>query len=685
MSSSPLKHSAGYPYPLGASSTYNGINFALYCENAEEMSLCFFGLNKNPIEELLLSPTTNKTGRVWHICVHNLPEKFYYGYRITKTGHFQGVSSQYLVSDPYSKGLSDNNIWGKRPLQAFKSHDNATNLIGGASSFWLDDEFDWEEDHHPNIQWHELIIYEMHVRGFTNHISSKVQKPGTFLGITEKIPYLKELGVNAVELMPVFVFDECEYSRENPITKERLCNYWGYSPINFFTPMGKYVNGTDITSGSVEFKQMVKELHKNGIEVILDVVFNHTNNFNNYSPYLSFQGLGPHTYYILDEEGNHTNYSGCGNTFNANHPLSIELIIKALHYWVVEMHVDGFRFDLASILTRDRHGRPMAQPPIIEAMSFDPILSDVKLIAEPWDSAGLYQVGTFPTGRHWREWNDQYRDVIRLFIKGGSSNRNTFATRICGSEDLYHYRSPQHSINFVTVHDGFTLADLVSYNNKHNFNNGENNNDGTNKNDSWNCGFEGYTCNIKILELRQKQLRNFFLALFMSQGVPMIMMGDEYGHSRQGNNNAWCQDNELNWFLWDELENNQNLFQFVRSLITFRKQHSNLFNKTNFLSKRDINWHSIDGTMTKWNENHPFLAFTLRDTSYHHDLYIAFNPQNKAVSAKLPPRTDLQRWHRIIDTKLSPPHDFVTGHHSHPISVPYYRLDAFSAILLKAE
>ncbi len=378
-----------------------------------------------------------------------------------------------------------------------------------------------------------MVIYEMHTRGFTHDPSSKVKQPGTFSAITEKIPYLKKLGVNTIELLPINEFNESEYPRKNPHTGKQLMNYWGYSTINFFSPMNRYASGDNASDTIHEFKSMVKELHRNKIEVILDVVFNHTAEGNELGPTLSFRGLENNTYYMLNNDKQFLNFSGCGNTMNCNHPVVREMIHDCLRYWVTEMHVDGFRFDLASILGRDSDGTPLSSPPLLERIALDPLFAQTKLIAEAWDAAGLYQVGSFPSWGVWAEWNGQYRDTIRCFIKGDKNLSATFATRLCGSSDMYaNGRSPSHSINFTTSHDGFTLSDLVSYNHKHNIDNGENNNDGDNHNNSWTCGAEGPTKKRLIIALRERQKRNMHMALMLSQGIPMITMGDEYGHTK---------------------------------------------------------------------------------------------------------------------------------------------------------
>ncbi len=520
----------------------------------------------------------------------------------------------------------------------------------------------------------------MHVRGFTRDDSSKVQHPGTYLGLIEKIPYLKELGVNAVELLPIHEFNEKEAVQINPLTKQKLCNYFGYSTVNFFSPMNRYASQSNQDKALIEFKTMVRELHKNGIEVILDVVYNHTFEGNHQGPVLSFRGFDAPAYYMIDAQGNYLNFSGVGNTVNCNHPVSWELILQSLRYWVTEMHVDGFRFDLASILTRGENGAPLAYPPMVEAISRDPILSHTKLIAEAWDAGGLYQVGGFYHGTRWSEWNGKYRDVVRRFIKGTPGHKMAFATALCGSQDLYGWgRAPICSVNFITAHDGFSLADLVTYNEKHNESNGEENRDGFDHNDSWNCGIEGHSLNKKIVNLRERQIRNFHFALMISQGIPMVLMGDEYAHTRHGNNNTWCQDNELNWFLWNRLDIRPGFNRFFRSLIQFRKDHP-LLKRETFLEDKDITWHGITPDKPEWgNENH-LVAFTL-NSDQGPDIYIAFNAGHILQTLTIPPAGTGKNWFWVVNTYNTSPEDFFDEGHrpklmgqilSHSFLLSYY-------------
>ncbi|MCB1107958.1 MAG: glycogen-debranching protein [Chlamydiia bacterium] len=561
---------------LGVIQEGNETTFSLFSKHATGVELRLFKVDeKDPFQEVSLT----KEGDMWKVTLPSLPETFEYTYRCDgpynpKEGHL--FNKEIDLVDPYATLLNQSPLWNgqKQALRGVVTPKEP---------------FDWEEDARPMIPQEELIIYEMHVRGFTQDASSRVKHPGTFLGMIEKIPFLKELGINAVELLPIHTFNE----KEPP-------NYWGYSTLNFFTPMRPY--GTQ-----KELKMLVKALHQEGIEVILDVVYNHTDDK------ASFRGIDNASYYIVDENGDH-NYSGCGNTFNCNHPAAAHLIVDSLRHFVTEFHIDGFRFDLAPILTRGQEGNPMENPPVIEMIHRDPILAPTKLIAEPWDAAGLYLGGKFPSYR-FACWNDRFRDGVRHFIRG-DGNAKEMKECILGSPNLYD--SPNKSINFITAHDGFSLSDLVSYNEKHNEANGENSKDGTDHNISWNCGEEGRSVKSEILFLRQKQMMNFQLALMVSRGVPMVLMGDEYGHTKNGNNNAWCQDNELNHFLWNRIIR----IPFLVDLISLRKEH---------LKKIE----SID-----WLSDAP-LAFLVNKT-----LLIAFNPSKETVSWPIPSGN----WKKIIDT-----------------------------------
>ncbi len=671
----PEKIERGSPLPFGATTSQGGVNFAVFSENATAISLCLFDpAETTPCCEISLDPKIHRTGNMWHCFLPDVPLSYHYGYRVDGPydplkGHF--FDNRRILLDPYAKQVVSPFEWG-----ASRARDS-THIHKGVID--PKEPFDWEGDTHPNLALKELIIYEMHVRGFTQDSSSQVDDRGSFLGIIEKIPYLKSLGINAVELLPLFEFNERNNLNTDPQTGEPLYNYWGYSTINFFSPMNRFGSGKK--SPLVEFKELVKALHGAGIEVILDVVYNHTAEGNQEGPLLSFKGLENSVYYLLGPGGDYYNFSGCGNTVNCNHPVVRELIRDSLRYWVQEMHVDGFRFDLASILVRSNEGAPLEDPPIVEAITLDPVLSGTKLIAEAWDAGGLYQVGTFPAKGTWAEWNGKYRDCVRRFIKGTDGQLGEFATRISGSQDLYgHGRLPHHSINFITAHDGFTLADLVSYNEKHNEANGEENRDGTQDNASWNCGIEGESDDLAFSQLRERQMKNLHLALMVSQGVPMLLMGDEYGHTKFGNNNSWAHDSRLNWFQWDTLEMRKEFFRFYQMCIDFRKQHP-VLTRARFLGPGDITWHGIEPEKPDWGAQSRFIACTLPDPLSPYSLYIAFNTSPEEVTAHLPHAGN--PWHLLIYTANPSPHDIVEERDLKPIEGSTFKLASYSALVLK--
>lgn len=674
----PFSSTRGLPQPLGASLIKAespdkcSINFALFHPDASGVILCLFKDKSTVLYKIPLDSKKNKTGNVWHILLHDLPKELIYGYQILdkQTPDSNDIQPPLYFLDPYAKGVASENSWAKEYVY------HPLGLLPDPLPF------DWEDESPPNLAMQDLIIYEMHVRGFTYHPSGKSKNPGTFQAIKEKIPYLLELGVNALELLPIHEFNEKEYQHLTPSGK-KLCNYWGYSTVNFFSLMNRYGSSNYPHENVQEFKMLIKELHKNGIEVILDVVFNHTAEGNELGPRLSFKAMANSTYYMLQPDGTYSNYSGCGNTLNGNHPVVIEMILESLRYWVIEMHVDGFRFDLASALSRGMDGEPMEDSPLVKAISLDPVLAKTKLIAEAWDAVGLYQIGRFfPHQIRWSEWNGPYRDTVRKFIKGTAGVKGEFATRICGSQDLYGGRNPPTSINFITAHDGFSLNDLVSYNQKHNNANGEENRDGCGFNDSWNCGTEGTTSNKKIIALRNRQMRNFHLALMVSQGVPMLVMGDEYGHTKKGNNNTWCQDNELNWFLWDQLKINEGFYRFYRLMIDFRKRHS-ILKRSSFLTDQDVQWHGLQLNIPKWDEDEDFVAFTLRDHEHQESLYIAFNAGDRNLSVELPKNEEGISWYWVVNTSKPSPEDFIEMTKTQ-VTTDTYAMMPHSAILLKS-
>jgi isoamylase len=557
--------------PLGVTAGPDGHNFALLCRHGTRVTLVILpeaGGNEL-LAEFPLHPKQNRTGDHWHIRVVGLPSTFCFGWRVDgpRTPSTRFDPSRLLL-DPATTMVSNGADWaGTCEVDPQRTFRRSLSHRG--------QRYSWGDDAPPLTPLEDSIIYELHVRGFTCHSSSKVVQPGTFRGLIEKIPHLQWLGVTAVELMPVFEFDECDCPFFNPDTGEKLVNFWGYNPIAFAAVKAAFAASAKEHGQNHEFRDMVKAMHAAGIEVILDVVFNHTGEGDDRGRTFSFRGLDNELYYLLDENGKYLNYSGVGNTVNCNHPVVRDLIMTCLRYWVGDMHVDGFRFDLASILGRDRRGQVMVEPPVVESITEDGVLADTKLIAEPWDAAGLYQVGGFPFGRRWSEWNGQYRDDVRRFWKGDPGVVSALASRIGGSSDLYQKsgRLPRHSVNFVTCHDGFTLSDLVSYDEKHNRANGESNNDGSSDNHSWNCGTEGEATDPEILTLRLRQAKNLMTTLMLSQGVPMLLAGDEFLRTQKGNNNAWCQDNDISWVNWELAEKNAGFMRFVRELIWLRKRH----------------------------------------------------------------------------------------------------------------
>lgn len=661
----PLSFEKGSPEPLGLSIQGDRTRFAVYSSQATQVFLALFSLD-NPVP--LYQFPLYRTGSIWHIELIDLPEHLSYAYRCEgpedETKGLLYNSTQWLA-DPYAKCFASPRTWNKRA----KNNDFVRSPILSIPPF------DWQGVQRPQIPKKDLVIYEMHVRGFTQHASSHVDAAGTFLGIISKIPYLKSLGINAIEWMPIFEFDETHSRNIDPQTKTPLPNYWGYNPLHFFVPMARYSTNRLLTSAIEECKTCIRELHRNGIEVFLDVVFNHTGEGKEKDYFIHFRGLDNSTYYLLDEKGEYRDDAGCGNTLNPNHPQVQRFILDCLRYWVKEMQVDGFRFDLASILTRDPQGAPLAHPPLLDSIAQDPLLKTVKLIAEPWDAGGLYQVGLFPTLGPWSEWNGKYRDTVRRFLKGTDGEAGAFAASLCGSEPTYaSSKTPLSSINFITAHDGFCLRDLVTYQQKHNYANAEMNRDGSDQNENWNCGIEGPTMDPKILALRERQMRNFLLALFISQGIPMLLMGDEYGHTRKGNNNPYVQDNEINWFLWDELKIHQAPFNFVSSLIAFRKKHA-VFRKTHFLKDTEICWHGHIPFHPDWSSSSRFVAFTLKDVS---SFYIAFNADYRPAQIQLPPQGT---WKELLATEKNWQEHFLANPEKAPLLPSTLTLAPYSALV----
>ena len=547
----------------------NAINFTVHSRNAVSCELLLFRHRETEPFAVLPFPERYRIGDVYSMIVFNLNAKdFEYAYRMDGPYDPEAgliFDKTQILLDPYAKAVTGQSVWGEKPSQ-FSPYRGRVVL----------NNFDWGTAVRPLLPMRELIIYELHVRGFTMHPSSGVKHPGTFSGLREKIPYLKELGITAVELMPIFEFDETMPARE--VDGKKLLDYWGYNTVSFFAPNTSYAAEDEYTHEGYELKALVKELNENGIEVFLDVVFNHTAEGNEHGPFFCFKGFDNNIYYMLTPDGQYYNFSGCGNTLNCNHPIVQQLIMECLRYWVTNYRINGFRFDLASILGRDQNGLPMQNAPLLKSLAFDPILGDVKLIAEAWDAGGLYQVGSFPAWNRWAEWNGLYRDDLRSFLKGDYWMAPSAAKRISGSMDLYtgQYRGYNSSINFITCHDGFTLRDLYSYNEKHNEANGWDNTDGANDNRSWNCGVEGETDDPQINALRLKLMKNAVAVLMCSRGTPMFLAGDEFGDTRFGNNNPYCQDNEISWLDWSLLDKNRELFEHFKYMIHFLKNHCSI-------------------------------------------------------------------------------------------------------------
>lgn len=543
-----------------------GVNFTIHSQGATSCELLLFHRMEDEPYAILKFPDHYRIGNVYSMIVFGLHiTDFEYAYRLD--GPYEPskgllFNKKNILLDIYAKAVTGQSVWGTK---------------NKSGSFYkarvVQDNFDWGAENPPLVPMEDLIIYEMHVRGFTKHDSSGVSFPGTFSGVMEKIPYLKELGVNAVELMPVFEFDEMKDCRE--VDGKQLLDYWGYNTVSFFAPNTSYAGSVEYNREGNELKNLIKTLHENGIECFLDVVFNHTAEGDDRGPSFSFKGFDNNVYYMLTPDGYYYNFSGCGNTLNCNHPVVRQMILECLRYWTTFYHVDGFRFDLASILGRNEDGTPMSNPPLLQSLAFDPLLGNVKLIAEAWDAGGLYQVGSFPAWSRWTEWNGKYRDDMRDYLKGDYNLSHVAAQRITGSRDLYdpRVRGNNASVNFLNCHDGFTLWDMYSYSRKHNEANGWYNVDGSDDNRSWNCGFEGETDDAEILALRRRLAKNAVTALLMSRGTPMFLAGDEFLNTQYGNNNAYCQDNEVSWLNWDFLEKNRDHFEYMKHMIKLRKEH----------------------------------------------------------------------------------------------------------------
>ena len=653
----------GHPLPLGAWITGRGVQFNIFSRNARSVSLLLFDGpdDPEPSARFDLDPTQNRTGDVWHIMVHGLKTGQLYLYQVDgpwepEQGH--RFTPEAWLLDPYAKALTRTREW----------IDWKPELM--PRCVVVNDYFDWQGDKPLNYPLRDCVIYETHLAGLSLDPSAHTEHPGSYRAVIEMIPYFRELGITSLEFLPLQEFNPWELDRRNPETGEKLTNYWGYSTVGFFAPTAGYSSSGTLGGQVTEFKTMVRELHKAGIEVILDIVFNHTAEGNENGPTFSFRGLDNSIYYILDEtKSGYKNYSGCGNTMNCNHPILRSFILDCIHYWVMEMHVDGFRFDLGSILGRDRSGKLLENPPIIERIAEDPILRQTKLIAEAWDAAGAYQVGSFPGGR-WAEWNDRFRDDLRCFWANEPGMVSALAMRFSGSSDLYlsDGRKPFHSINFVTSHDGFTLNDLVSYEKKHNEINGEENRDGHNANFSHNYGREGVPAPKEIEEIRNRQVKNFLATLLFSTGTPMILGGDEIRRTQRGNNNAYCQNNGLSWFDWEKRREHADILRFCRELIKFRRRHP-AFKRSDFFSGQDISlnglpditWYDEALSTVDWSRSINLLSILIDGSKAEiqadrddNDFFLLFNATEKAVRFRLAPPPSGKVWQRKVDTAADP-------------------------------
>ncbi len=681
------KLQAGRAFPIGATVEEGGVNFSIFSKNATQVELLLFREVDAalPSHVYILDKNEHRTGFYWHAFIPGLRVGQVYAFRVhgpflPERGH--RFDPQKVLLDPYSKAVV---VPGNYSRQAASLPGD--NMASAMKSVVVEtDNYDWEGDEHPRHPFSRTIIYELHVAGFTKNPNAGVapEKRGTYAGLIEKIPYLKDLGITAVELLPIFQYDV----QDAPAGKR---NYWGYSPVSFFAPHGAYSSRKDPLGPVDEFRDMVKALHRAGIEVILDVVYNHTAENGDDGPTLCFKGIENRAYYLLDaERKNYSNYSGTGNAINANQSIVRRMIMESLRYWVSEMHVDGFRFDLASILARDESGQPVKNPPILWEIESDPVLAGTKLIAEAWDAAGLYQVGSF-IGDRWKEWNGKFRDDVRRFMKGDDGAVSHFAARVLASPDIYGHKEqhPEASINFITCHDGFTLNDLVSYNEKHNEANGENNRDGSNDNLSWNCGTEGPTNDPQIEKLRTQQIKNFLAVTLLAYGTPMLLMGDEVRRTQHGNNNAYCQDNEIGWFDWDLVEKNADLHRFVKLLNTIRLRRDVSLQDPDlplieFLETEKVEWHGIHLGQPDWAHNSHSLACSVRTYNNSFVLHLMFNAFHEDLVFELPPNGGHHApdWRRLIDTSLASPADINRYANAESVTGGAYTVKARSMAVL---
>ncbi len=689
---------AGDPLPLGALERDGGVNFAIFSRAATSVRLELFDRAEDgvPARAIDLDPSGNRTGDIWHVWVSGVGAGQLYAYRMD--GPYEPASGNRfnvnrLLLDPFARAISSRPPWDFAAARGYDpsaperdlTRSKVDNSPSAPKCVCVNEHFEWNGDQPLRHPWSRTVIYETHVRGFTIHPSSGVEHPGTYRGLVQKIPYLRELGVTAVELMPVQEFNEHQVTGTNPQTGQSLGNYWGYDPVAFCAVKASYSSSGDLGQQKLEFKEMIRAFHAAGIEVILDVVFNHTAEGDELGPTLSFRGIDNAIFYTLaDDKRRYRDFTGTGNTINANHPVVRDHILASLRYWMVEMHVDGFRFDLASVLGRDPPGRLLANAPLLARIAEDPILRDVKLIAEAWDAAGAYEVGSF-SERRWAEWNGRYRDDVRRFWRGEDGMLGPFATRICGSADLYAKsgKGPECSINFVTCHDGFTLNDLVSYRFKHNEANGLNNHDGTDANFSSNDAREGDTTDPQLDRRRRTQIKNFLLSLLVSRGVPMLLGGDERRRGQGGNNNAYCQDNETSWLDWTLGERNQDILRFTRGMIAFRRAHPTL-SEERFYTDAEILWCGLRGGAPDWCDPKERQFACVIPDGHDRALCLMFNAGTEGVEFLLPHPPAGTRWHLAADTSREAPGDLVPpGEEPLCEAARAYRLSAqASAILL---
>jgi isoamylase len=686
----------GFPLPLGARAFMDGVNFTLFSRNARRVRLELFADCTYPIpsRSIEFDPVRNRTGDIWHVWVKGIEPGQVYAYRLDgpyepAAGHRFNFNK--LLLDPRATAITDVPPWDFDAARGYEVDSvnpgarpsAADNSVSMPKCVFTRLHFNWQDDQPLRLPWSKTVIYETHVRGLTIHPSSAVSCPGTYRGVIDKIPYFQDLGITAVELLPVQEFNADELKTRNPQTGELLRNYWGYNPVAFSAVNGSYSSAGSRGQQTLEFKEMVRLLHLAGIEVIIDVVLNHTAEGDETGPTICWRGIENSVFYTLQKDKRrYLNAAGTGNTINANHPIVREYILNVLRYWVTEMHVDGFRFDLASILGRDGDGNLLNNPPLLEQIAEDPILRDSKLIAEAWDAAGAYQVGSF-SERRWAEWNGRYRDDIRRFWRGDAGMLGAFASRICGSEDIFAKsgKGPESSINFITCHDGFTLNDLVSFADKHNLANGEQNRDGTNDNLSANHGVEGPTEDPYIESLRKRQIRNFLLTLCISRGVPMLQGGDEFRRTQGGNNNAYCQDNETSWYDWGDLQKHAQIHQFVKHMIALRQAHP-ILAREQFYANTDLTWSGPSQSPPQWNDSRAKAVACHIHDGASESIFLMFNAGNERVTFHTPVAPDKCRWRLAMDTSHEEP--IASMIESLVDSLQPYELEAHSSAILVA-